>query len=43
MDPREVLRKAVAKSRLANSRLARSRFGVRELPANGRESLGRAD
>jgi hypothetical protein len=38
MDPREVVREAVAKSRLANSRLA-----GRELPANGRESLWRAN
>jgi hypothetical protein len=38
MDPREVVREAVAKSRLGNSRLGR-----RELPANGRESPGRAD
>src|SRR5258707_2780215 len=37
MDPRQVLREAVAKSRLANSRL-----GARQLPANGRESRGRA-
>jgi len=37
MDPRPVLRAAVAKSRLANSPLA-----GRELPANGRESPARA-
>jgi hypothetical protein len=36
MDPRAVVREAVAKSRLANS-------GGREFPANGRESPGRAD
>jgi hypothetical protein len=35
---REVLREAMAKSRLAESR-----FGGRELPANGRENPGRAD
>jgi hypothetical protein len=40
---REVVREAMAKSRLANSRLANSRLGGRELPANGRESPGRAD
>ena len=38
MDPREILREAMAKSRLAKSRLA-----GRELPANGRESPGRAN
>ena len=38
MDPRAVLREAVAKSRFVNSLL-----GGRELPANGRESPGKAD
>jgi hypothetical protein len=38
MDPREVVREAVAKSRLANSR-----FGERELPANGREAPASTD
>jgi hypothetical protein len=41
-DLRQVVREAMAKSRLASSRLAKSRSGVRELPANGRESPGRA-
>jgi hypothetical protein len=38
MDLREVVREAMAKSRLVNSRLA-----GRELPANGRETPGRAN
>jgi hypothetical protein len=37
-DLHEVVREAMARSRLANSRL-----GGRELPANGRESPGRVD
>jgi hypothetical protein len=37
-DLRELVRETMARSRLANSRL-----GGRELPANGRESPGRAD
>jgi hypothetical protein len=36
-DLRELVHQA-----MANSRLAKSRSGRRELPANGRESLGRA-
>jgi hypothetical protein len=43
MDPRAVLREAVAKSRLVNSRSANSGSAGREFPANGREGPGRAN
>jgi hypothetical protein len=42
VDLYQVVREAIAKSRLARSHLANSRLGDRELPANGGESPARA-